>query len=337
MPRRKKEVDPNIVSEPVKKRSYNKKPKNTDSINDNTTESKKRSKNISNAYDINSTEITTNNSDEEPIIMQLNVDYSSTNDPENANGTKDVNPNPYENDNQYHCDFEKNKSEQEDKINVFNVDYMTNNNELIEDEPQELKVVKLLKEFEEKNKHNEWPISTSISCYNCCHKFFSVPMGIPVKYVDGVFYVFGCFCSLECAMAHNLSKKDQVDEIWERNNLINLLYKKLGNEGFVKPAPDRLSLKTFGGHLSIDEYRNYTNTNKIVNINFPPMQTITQQIEEINESDINNNDNKYVPIDTDRVNKYKEKIRLKRSKPLHDVRNTLDHAINIRITSGAKK
>lgn len=204
----------------------------------------------------------------------------------------------------------------------------------VNEESQDFNVVKLLKDFNDKNKHNEWPLSTHISCFWCCHKFFNAPFGIPVKYSDDKFHVFGCFCGLECALAYNLSMKDQIDEMWERCNLLNLLCRKThyNKNGFIKPAPPRLSLKMFGGYLSIEEFRSFSNKNKMLNINFPPMQTITQQIEEINECDINH-DLKFIPIDTDRINKYKEKMRLKRTKPLNDTRNTLDSAVNIKITS----
>lgn len=195
-----------------------------------------------------------------------------------------------------------------------------------------LKVIDLLKDFEEKNKNNEWPQTTSIACYWCCHKFDTPPFGIPVKFADEKFHVFGCFCSLECAAAYNLASKESIDEVWERHNLINLLSKRIGYKNIVKPAPNRLALQMFGGHLTIEEYRSYCHTSKIININFPPMMTMTQQIEEVNESDINN-DYKYIPIDTDRINKYKEKIKLKRTKPITSFENTLDHAMNLKFNS----
>lgn len=196
-------------------------------------------------------------------------------------------------------------------------------------EESNLKVVQLLKDFEEKNKHNEWPSNTSISCYWCCHRFQNAPFGIPVKYVDGRFHVFGCFCSLECAAAHNVNNKESMDEMWERYNLINMLSRRIDYKPFVKPAPSRLSLSMFGGHMTIEDFRSYTDQTKLININFPPMMTMMQQIEEINESDVNN-DFKYIPIDTDRINKYKEKLKLKRTKPLTDYKNTLDHTMNLK-------
>ena len=194
--------------------------------------------------------------------------------------------------------------------------------------PDGLKVIELLKDFEEKNKINEWPQTTSIHCYWCCHRFDNTPVGIPVKLVDQKFFVVGCYCSLDCAMAYNIHSRESNIEIWERHNLINLLAKKLGVEN-VKPSPTRLALSMFGGHLSIEEFRSFSQSNKLINVNFPPMMTLTQQIEEINESDVNN-DYRYIPVDTDRINRYKEKIHLKRSKPVNLSENTLDMAMNLK-------
>lgn len=192
-----------------------------------------------------------------------------------------------------------------------------------------LKIVELLKDFEQKNKNDEWPQTTNIHCYWCCHKFETPPFGIPLKYTDNKFHVFGCFCSLECAAAHNFASKDSHDEIWERYSLINLLAKRIGYTTTVKQAPTRLSLTMFGGYLSIDVFRNYCKTSKLININFPPMMTLTQQIEEINESDIMN-EHKYIPVDTERINKYKERLFLKRSKPVNAHETTLDHTMNLK-------
>lgn len=193
------------------------------------------------------------------------------------------------------------------------------------------RVVELLKDFEEKNKQNEWPSTTSIHCYWCCQKFPTVPFGIPVKYSSNMFHVYGCFCSLECAAAYNLKNYDSIDEMWERYMLINMLSRRIGHRTQVIPAPSRLALKEFGGYMDIEEFRRFTDTKKLISVNFPPMMTLTQQIEEINGSDLTN-DYKYIPIDTDRINKYKEKIKLKRTKPIANYKNTLDHTMNLKIT-----
>lgn len=192
------------------------------------------------------------------------------------------------------------------------------------------KVVSLLKDFEEKNKINEWPTNTSICCYWCCHKFDNAPFGIPVNFSKNNFDVFGCFCSLECAAAYNFKMQENVDEMWERYNLINLLHRRLELDGkIVKPAPDRLALKMFGGHLDIDEFRQFFKSNKLVNVNFPPMSSLTQQIEEVNEYELNN-DYKYIPIDTERIDKYKAKMMFKRNKPLVNTKNSIESIMNLK-------
>lgn len=278
-------------------------------------------------------------SDDENIIMKLTVSNSIATEDQNAiayhpndDDASSTIPDAY---NMSHCDAFDTKPVEIDGRSEIDIDSFYQTDRMPYDDPQQviatgLRVIHLLKDFEEKNKNNEWPSNTSISCYWCCHQFTNAPYGIPVKYTGGKFHVYGCFCSLECAAAYNIASKESIDEVWERHNLINLLARKVGQRNnFVRPAPNRLALRMFGGHLSIEEFRRYAHTNKIININFPPMMTMTQQIEEINESDINN-DYKYIPIDTERINKYKEKIKLRRTKPLHDNKNTLDHAMNLK-------
>lgn len=280
----------------------------------------RRPKNVYNGYE-GSHDFFQSNSDDENIILKLRVSMDNNEEVSFVEDNNDVFfPDAY---NEIHVNsFESKPCE---------IEFMATSDMSMKSQTQEksLRVIELLKDFEEKNKNNEWPQTTSISCYWCCHKFETPPFGIPVKYINGKFHVFGCFCSLECATAYNLSSKESIDEIWERNNLIHLLSKRIGYKNIVKPAPNRLSLQMFGGHLPIQEYRKFCETSKLININFPPMMTLTQQIEEINESDINN-DYKYIPLDTDRINKYKEKIKLKRSKPLTTFENTLDHAMNLK-------
>jgi len=251
-------------------------------------------------------------SDDEHIIMKLNVTPPLTN--------LDLPKEP----GAYNETFEHTNFTSLDLLNTIDVQ-----EEIETVQTPQYKIIELLKDFEEKNKNNEWPQTTSIHCYWCCHKFENAPFGIPLKYINNKFHVFGCFCSLECAAAYNFNSKESQDEIWERNNLINHIASKIGCQGRIKAAPTRLSLSIFGGHLSITEFRNYCNTTKMMNINFPPMMTLTQQIEEVNASDMNN-DFKYIPVDTDRINKYKEKITLKRNKPINAHENTLDHAMNLK-------
>lgn len=236
-----------------------------------------------------------------------------------------------------------------------------------------LRKIRLLLAFAEKNKAGEWPMTTNVHCYWCCHRFPNHPYGLPLKYVGGKFFVTGCFCSLECAAAYNFGSGGSVDEMWERYSLLNMLAYHLSNEDDapvsatsreagaegtseqdvvstpsaaavpcpkrrrlpstqVRQAPHRLALNIFGGHLSIDEFRHFCPSQRLTIVNFPPMMTLTQQIEEINDNDVQSM-HAYVPIDYERIDKYQKEIKLKRSKPLISKHNTLMCAMNIRYTS----
>jgi len=268
------------------------------------TKRSRKNKVIANVYDSRVNEITSN-SDDEHVIVKLNIPSIAPDSPKAYNKTKD-----------FHFPIEE--------AGVIEVEEKKE----VEEDSHSNKVVDLLKDFEEKNKNNEWPQTTSICCYWCCHKFQTTPFGLPIKYSYDKFHVIGCFCSLECTLAYNYDSKETIDEKWERANLINYLAKRIGIENLPKPAPPRLSLKMFGGHLSIDDFRDFCKSSKIININFPPMLTQRQQIEEINECDVQ--DFKYIPVDQERINKFKDKLVLRRTKPVNLSENTLENTMNLR-------
>lgn len=192
------------------------------------------------------------------------------------------------------------------------------------------KVVDLLKDFEERNKFNEWPSSTTWKCWWCAHPFPNAPVGIPVKWQDDKYHVIGCFCSLECAVMHNFEDpRLSVDEMLLRYELINRLAADLGlgTGQAVRPAPDRLALADFGGQMSIEEFRAHSSASKLLHVNYPPMSALTLQVEEVNQSDIVN-DFKFIPIDHERISNYKK---LRRTKPVVDHKNTLDRTMKLKV------
>lgn len=195
----------------------------------------------------------------------------------------------------------------------------------------DMRVVPLLAEFSRKSRNAEWPSVTSINCYWCCHGFDGPPVGLPVRRSADTFHVTGCFCSLECAAAYNFGMpRVSVDRSLERYMLINSLATRLGVGGCaIKPAPDRLSLSMFGGPLGIEEFRTYGTRGRHVMINQPPMLTLTQQVEEVDELDMKSAYS-YIPLDIARVEKFQEKVRLRRTRPLVDPKNTLDHCMKLR-------
>jgi len=295
----------------------------------------RKAKSVVNTYNSHDQVSCGSMSDDENVIVQLNVKQHLSNE---SNMPKDLNVPPQ--------GGPSSNTTQNSNNTILPKAYDTHTNNSFASTPMEVshqalrdkqnkpwcsnKVVELLKDFEMKSKASEWPLTTNIACYWCCHKFNTVPFGIPVKFYHGKFHVYGCFCSLECAAAYNFSFAESLDEVWERYNLINLLSRKMGHANKIKTAPNRLALKMFGGHMEIEEFRQFSETSKVLSVNFPPMTTLTQQIEELNECDINS-EYRYIPIDHERINKYKEKLTLRRTKPVTDYKHTLDHMMNLKI------
>ena len=196
------------------------------------------------------------------------------------------------------------------------------------------KVVCLLKDFSEKNKVGEWPFSTSTLCHWCCHSFVNAPIGIPIRYDGEHFHVTGCFCSFACAAAHNQNSGENNTTIAKRHSLLCTLASKLGCDEHIRAAPPRLSLSCFGGYLSIEEFRAFSEGDRLMIVNIPPMKSTAQQIEEVNEGDVGSGYN-FIPIEHVRNERgLNTELALKRSKPLLNLKNTLHNTMNVQIIPG---
>ncbi len=119
-------------------------------------------------------------------------------------------------------------------------------------------------------------------CWWCCHKFENTPFFLPDKYYENKYHVFGYFCSPSCACAYNIDMNDY--KLWERNSLIIKLYNELTDNVIsnVSPSPPKQILKSFGGNITIEEYRKKTNTaiNYSSRFIIPPMVPLKTLIEE---------------------------------------------------------
>jgi hypothetical protein len=175
---------------------------------------------------------------------------------------------------------------------------------------------------------NKWIEKTDIACLWCCHQFKNTPWGIPYKFVGGIFQLFGNFCLPNCALSYILKFYNDDDSLWEKVALLNLLYFKVyGQYKTLIPSYDKMSLKIFGGTLEIEEYRNLvSNNDKSYNIEFPPCNTIIPMLEEIyKKTQLNNT---FIPIDKNRINIANNELKLKRSKPIINHKNTLDFCLS---------
>ena len=141
------------------------------------------------------------------------------------------------------------------------------------------KISNIMMEFS--NFNDKKFFQTDICCWHCCHKFESMPCGIPLSInEEGLFNTKGVFCSFNCALTYNYNSKECENKIQERESLLYLMYKKINNvkEVEIKYAPEKETLKMFGGTLTIEEFRMNQNTYIMV---YPPMLSIIPQLEEI--------------------------------------------------------
>ena len=127
-------------------------------------------------------------------------------------------------------------------------------------------------EYENVEKENKCKM-----CWNCCHSFENNIYGLPIKYIKNIFYIYGYFCSLECAARFNQDTNQNPFEIY---SLINFYYNTINNtiDQSINIAPSKLVIDVFGGNQTIDEYRSSFKTNSIFNVNLPPIIPINHEI-----------------------------------------------------------
>jgi len=169
--------------------------------------------------------------------------------------------------------------------------------------------------------------SDHTACFWCCHKFNGHHFVSPISYeaYKNIYTCEGNFCSPECALAQLYSEQTISDGTrWNRHALLNNLYATLYKDP-VSPAPPRSLLRTFGGPLDIEQFRNYvTTTNDIILSSLPPIRMIFPTM---NVQGPLRDIKKYVSLSNDVVEKASESLRLKRSKPVHVNIPTLDMCI----------
>ncbi|MBE17943.1 MAG: hypothetical protein CMH79_04190 [Nitrospinae bacterium] len=150
-------------------------------------------------------------------------------------------------------------------------------------------------------------------CWNCCHNFNNLIYGIPLKYINNVFYIYGDFCSLECCSRYVIDNFTNNYEITSLINLYNNIIKDRKDDN-ITPAPNRLLLNIFGGPLTINEYRNKF-TNNIHDLKLPPILPIRHSIDTY---EINNNNSK-------------NNLKLYRKKPLSSEKKSITNSMNLTI------
>lgn len=135
--------------------------------------------------------------------------------------------------------------------------------------------------------HDHDQLKPKGTCFWCVHPIEHEMFGMPTRYdvISKTFTVYGVFCSLECAAAHNFATHADRDRAWEIHSWIQMLGTRFGYTSPVRPAPSRYVLNTFGGPLTIEEFRKaHRDTMRSYVLNIPPMINVTSQTEAINTS-----------------------------------------------------
>ena len=120
----------------------------------------------------------------------------------------------------------------------------------------------------------DYPKSTNILCYHCCHKFTTQPLSMPFIFDKNIFYVKNVFCSWECMKRYN------IDSNSSNMHMISTLIQKFyyfitSKTDSIKIAPPKCILKEFGGTMTIKEFRN---NNKNVTYNLHEYPVIVENI-----------------------------------------------------------
>jgi len=104
--------------------------------------------------------------------------------------------------------------------------------------------------------HKKWPTTVNSDCLHCCYPFKTIPVPIPRRYDDRLnkYYVFGIFCSMNCAKAYILEHEPAISTT-RMLTFSSMCREVFGLREPVKPAPPRIRLQRFGGSLTIEQFR----------------------------------------------------------------------------------
>ena len=107
--------------------------------------------------------------------------------------------------------------------------------------------------FPNVKKIKSWPLKTDLNCWYCSHSFKCRPVSIAEEFRDDTWYVKGVFCSFSCAQSHIIRESHATQT---RLFLLKAFAKVCFDIGDIgTPSPPFYTLKKFGGHLSIKQFR----------------------------------------------------------------------------------
>lgn len=99
------------------------------------------------------------------------------------------------------------------------------------------------------------PMISDKNCWWCRHEFLTLPIGCPISFKPPTtFDVDGIFCSFPCVLSYILEMKGT--RYAESQTLLGILFNIMtGSNAKIPTAPSWKLLINYGGHLTIDEFR----------------------------------------------------------------------------------
>lgn len=167
--------------------------------------------------------------------------------------------------------------------------HLSNGN--VNDSNQVKDIWKKLSELENLLHNNDVSDKKSACFWDSCD-FDNPPIYIPKYELNGVYYVYGCFCSPECAAAYLMQENIDTASKFERYHLLNHIYCKIYNykRNIKIAANPHYTLNKYYGNLTIQEYRKLLKNERLLLIVDKPL---TRQLPELHQDNddfiINNN------------------------------------------------
>jgi len=153
---------------------------------------------------------------------------------------------------------------------------------------------------------------------------------IPTGIEEGIWRVYGNFCTPSCAAAHLFGERLDSHVQWERYALLNRLY-SASSDG-VRLAPARTVLRMFGGPMDIMDFRAAVADKRMrIDVMTPPMISIIQVMDtkpiDFYDAAMKNT---FIPWEMDRMQRPgAQGLRLRRTKPVSEKEATLEYCMGI--------
>ena len=160
-------------------------------------------------------------------------------------------------------------------------------------------------------------------CWWCCHEIEGTPLHLPHKYDElrNKFSTLGLFCSWSCMKTYNIFSMPSHSMGITCGNIVMMRKKLYGIVGNIKSAPNRYHLKQFGGHMTIEEFREGATRDD------GAASTNVEIVEKPVVNRVFHNCSKLAEISSSSGTN--EQLRLKRSKPLKRDDNNLEKFLGI--------